>query len=135
MARIAGVELPREKRINIGLTAIFGIGRKLSGEILAQARIDPTKKVKELSSEETTQLQRMIDKYSVEGTLRQKITDDIKRLKTIGSYRGLRHSQNLPARGQRTQSNARTRRGKRKTVGAMKKQDLARLTASKKEKA
>jgi small subunit ribosomal protein S13 len=127
MARIAGVELPEEKRIDIGLTAIFGIGRRNVVGILAQAGIDPAKRVKNLTAEEVTKLQKVVDKFPVEGDLRKKITDDIERLKQVGTYRGLRHSQNLPVRGQRTRTNARTKRGKRKTIGAMKKKELARF--------
>lgn len=134
MARIAGVTLPEEKRIDIGLTIIFGIGRKISSEVLSKAKINPAKRVKELSAEEITKLQKLVDEYPIEGNLRQKIADNIKRLKTIGSYRGIRHIQGLPARGQRTRSNARTRRGKRRTIGALKKKDLARLEVTKKEK-
>lgn len=126
MARIAGVELPEEKRVDIGLTVIFGVGRKLSREILSQAKINPAKRIKELSSDEVTKLQKAVDQFPTEGTLRQRITDDIKRLKSIGAYRGIRHSQNLPVRGQRTRSNARTKRGKRRTMGAMRKKDLTR---------
>lgn len=134
MPRIAGVDLPAEKRIDIGLTAIYGLGRRSAYKILNQARIDPAKRVKSLTSEEVTKLQRLVDKWPVEGVLRKKIEENIKRLKAIGSYRGLRHSQNLPVRGQRTRSNARTKRGKRKTIGAMRKKDLARLEAMKKRK-
>jgi small subunit ribosomal protein S13 len=128
MARIAGVTLPEEKRVDIGLTVIFGLGRQNVGEILREAGVDPTKRVKNLTTEEVTKLQKAVDKFPVEGTLRKKIADDIKRLKTIGSYRGLRHTQNLPVRGQRTRTNARTKRGKRKTIGAMKKKELAKFT-------
>lgn len=127
MARIAGVTLAEEKRIDIGLTAIFGIGRRNVVGILAQAGVDPAKRVKNLTAEEITKLQKAVDKFPVEGDLRKKITDDIARLKQIGSYRGLRHSQNLPVRGQRTRTNARTKRGKRKTIGALKKKELARF--------
>lgn len=134
MARIAGVELPDEKRIDIGLAAIFGVGRKLSGQILSQAEVNPGKRVKELSLEELTRLQKAVEKHPVEGTLRQKVSTDIKRLQTTGAYRGVRHSQSLPARGQRTRSNARTRRGKRKTVGAMRKKEMTKLAATKAKK-
>lgn len=127
MARIAGVTLPEEKRIDIGLTVLFGIGRRNVVEILAQAGIDPAKRVKDLTAEEATKLQKVVDKFPVEGDLRKKIADDIGRLKQIGSYRGLRHIQNLPVRGQRTRTNARTKRGKRKTIGALKKKELARF--------
>jgi small subunit ribosomal protein S13 len=126
MARIAGVELIEERRADVGLTAIYGIGRKLSGQILFQAKIDPARRIKELTSEELTRLQKEVEKYPVEGALRQKVSGDIKRLKSINSYRGSRHVHSLPSRGQRTRSNARTRRGKRKTVGAIKKSDVAK---------
>lgn len=128
MARIAGVILPEEKRVDVGLTVIFGIGRQNVGEILGEAGVDPAKRVKNLTAEEVIKLQKAVDKFPVEGTLKKKITEDIKRLKTIGSYRGLRHIQNLPVRGQRTRTNARTKRGKRKTIGAMKKKELAKFT-------
>jgi len=127
LARIAGVELPQEKRIDIGLTALFGIGRRNVVKILAEAGVDPAKRVKDLTAEEVTKLQKVVDKFPVEGDLRKKITDDIERLKQIGTYRGSRHSQNLPVRGQRTRTNARTKRGKRKTIGALKKKELARF--------
>ncbi|TSC54498.1 MAG: small subunit ribosomal protein S13 [Microgenomates group bacterium LiPW_31] len=127
MARIAGVELPEEKRIDIGLTALFGIGRRNVVKILAEADVDPAKRVKNLTTEEVTRLQKAVDKFPVEGDLRKKIIDDIERLKQIGTYRGLRHSQNLPVRGQRTRTNARTKRGKRKTIGALKKKELTRF--------
>ncbi|PJC28328.1 30S ribosomal protein S13 [Candidatus Shapirobacteria bacterium CG_4_9_14_0_2_um_filter_39_11] len=127
MARIAGIELPEEKRIDIGLTVLFGIGRRNVVKILAEAGVDPAKRVKDLTAEEVTKLQKVVDKFPVEGDLRKKITDDIERLKQIGTYRGVRHIQNLPVRGQRTRTNARTKRGKRKTIGALKKKELARF--------
>lgn len=127
MARIAGIELPEEKRIDIGLTVLFGIGRRNVVKILAEAGVDPAKRVKDLTAEEVTKLQKVVDKFPVEGDLRKKITDDIERLKQIGTYRGARHIQNLPVRGQRTRTNARTKRGKRKTIGALKKKELARF--------
>ncbi len=127
MARIAGIELPEEKRIDIGLTVLFGIGRRNVVAILAEAGVDPAKRVKDLTAEEITKLQKVVDKFPVEGDLRKKITDDIERLKQIGTYRGVRHIQNLPVRGQRTRTNARTKRGKRKTIGALKKKELARF--------
>jgi len=127
LARIAGIELPEEKRIDIGLTVLFGTGRRNVVKILAEAGVDPAKRVKDLSAEEVTKLQKVVDKFPVEGDLRKKITDDIERLKQIGTYRGVRHIQNLPVRGQRTRTNARTKRGKRKTIGALKKKELARF--------
>ncbi|HHH41545.1 MAG: 30S ribosomal protein S13 [Chloroflexi bacterium] len=117
MARIAGVDLPRNKRVEIGLTYIYGIGRSLSNEILRQAGVDPNTRVKDLSEEEITRLREIIERnYRVEGDLRREVQMNIKRLMEIGCYRGLRHRRNLPVRGQRTRTNARTKRGPRKTV-------------------
>jgi small subunit ribosomal protein S13 len=134
MARIVGVVLPEGKRVDIGLTAIHGVGRNLAKEILLKADVDPAKRVKELSSEEITRLQKAVDQYLVEGALRQKVSDGVKRLKSIGAYRGMRHQAGLPVRGQRTRSNARTKRGRRRTVGALRKKDLAKTSAATKEK-
>lgn len=131
MARIAGITLPEEKRVDIGLTAIYGIGRRNVSDVLKKAKIDPAKKVADLTAPEVTRLTKVIDKIPVEGTLRKQIEENLKRLKSIGTYRGLRHAKGLPVRGQRTRSNARTRRGKRATVGAMRKKDLSRFTAMK----
>lgn len=131
MARIAGVTLPEEKRIDIGLTAIYGIGRSNVDNILETAKIDPAKRVADLTAPEVTRLARVIDKVPVEGTLRKQVAESIKRLKSIGSYRGIRHEKGMPVRGQRTRSNARTKRGRRKTIGAMRKKDLSRFTAVK----
>ncbi|MDP3974215.1 MAG: 30S ribosomal protein S13 [Candidatus Daviesbacteria bacterium] len=122
MARIAGVDLPENKRLDIGLTYIFGIGRSNVVNVIKETRIDAAKKVKELTEEEIGKLQKAIEKFKVEGDLRQEVEQNIKRLEEIGSYRGLRHKRGLPTRGQRTRSNARTRRGKRKTVGAISKE-------------
>ncbi len=117
MARIAGVELPRDKRVEIALTYIFGIGRSLSRDILQQARVNPDKRVKDLTESEVNVLRETIERnYKVEGDLRREIAMNIKRLIDIGCYRGLRHKMNLPVRGQRTRTNARTRKGPRKTV-------------------
>lgn len=132
MARIAGVDLPKEKRIDIGLTVLYGIGRCNVVGILNEAKIDPAKKVKDLTAEEITKLQKIVEKYPVEGTLRKKVIQDIERLKTIRCYRGIRHIQNLPSRGQRTRTNARTKRGAKKTVGALKKKDLAKFGTTEK---
>lgn len=123
MARIAGVDLPDKKRVDIGLTAVYGLGRENVKVVLAKAGLEPSKRVKDLSQEEIGRLQSAVDTIPTEGILRQRISEDIKRLKSIGSYRGSRHTHNLPARGQRTRSNARTRRGKRQTVGALKKEE------------
>ncbi len=123
MARIVGVDLPPQKRIIIGLTYIYGIGPSLSGKILAKTRIDPNKKSKDLTEEEILKLREAIKDIKVEGDLRKEVTMNIKRLMDIGAYRGLRHKKALPARGQRTRTNARTRRGKRKTVGSGRKKE------------
>jgi len=122
MARIAGVDLPRNKRGVIGLTYIYGIGRSRAQEILAQANIDENIKVNDWSDENIRTLSRIIqDEYTVEGELRSEVQMNIKRLMDIACYRGLRHRKGLPLRGQRTQTNARTRKGKRKTVANKKK--------------
>ncbi len=134
MPRISGAEIPSEKTVKIALTYIYGIGRKSATDILSKAKVDPVKRAKDLTPDEVSRLQKIIDTYPTEGTLRKKIQEEIKRLKDIGSYRGVRHSQNLPVRGQRTRSNARTKRGKRVTIGALRKKALARLEVAKKAK-
>ncbi len=122
MARIAGVDLPKKERVEIGLTRIFGIGRSLSKKILADTGVDPNKRVKDLTDEEVMKIRTEIERnYKVEGELRKEISMNIKRLMDIGCYRGLRHRMGLPVRGQRTRSNARTRKGPRKTVAGKKK--------------
>ena len=122
MARIAGVDLPREKRAEIGLTYIYGIGRATSNEILAKAGINPDTRIKELSEDQVNELRRIIDEdHLVEGDLRREIALNIKRLRDIKCYRGIRHAKGLPLRGQKTKTNARTRKGPRKTVSRKKK--------------
>jgi len=117
MARIAGVDLPRSKRVEIGLTYIYGIGRATSNNILSQAGVDPDTRVKDLTESEIAALREVIDReYQVEGDLRREVQMNIRRLMDIGCYRGLRHRRNLPVHGQRTRTNARTKRGPRKTV-------------------
>jgi small subunit ribosomal protein S13 len=117
MARIAGVDVPRNKRVEIGLTYIFGIGRTSSQEILAKTNINPDTRVQDLSEAEVTRLRQAIDQdYMVEGDLRREVAMNIKRLTEIGSYRGVRHRRHLPLHGQRTRTNARTRKGPKKTV-------------------
>lgn len=117
MARIAGVDLPKNKRTEIALTYVYGIGKSTSREILDQAGIDPDVRVKDLTEEDATRIRVIIDRdFKVEGDLRREIAQNIKRLQEIGSYRGLRHRRNLPVRGQRTRTNARTKRGSRRTV-------------------
>lgn len=121
MARIAGVDIPPNKRVEISLTYIFGIGRHTSQQILAEAGINPDVRVKDLADDEVNRLREIIDKnYRIEGDLRREIGLNIKRLQEIGCYRGLRHRRNLPVHGQRTRTNARTRRGVRKTVAGKK---------------
>jgi small subunit ribosomal protein S13 len=122
MARIAGVDLPREKRVEIGLTYIFGIGRTKSNEILAKTGVNPDTRVKDLTEEEVIKIREVIDKeYKVEGDLRREQALNIKRLMEINCYRGVRHKKNLPVRGPRTKTNARTRKGPRKLVAGKKK--------------
>ncbi len=128
MIRISGRNLPDDKRIEYALTNVYGIGWKKSSDILNKIGIDINKKVKDLTEEDVHKIQEEVSTFKVEGDLKEEINSNIKRLREIGSYRGVRHLRGLPARGQRTRSNARTRRGKRKTVGALKKEDLARLT-------
>ena len=122
MARIAGVDLPREKRVEIGLTYIFGIGPKTANDIIAATGIDPDIRVKDLTEDEAGKIRKIIDEeYLVEGDLRREVSLNIKRLMEIGSYRGIRHRRGLPVRGQNTKTNARTRKGPKKTVGRKKK--------------
>ncbi len=122
MARIAGVDLPREKRVEIGLTYIFGIGLTTSQQILRETAISPDTRVRNLTEEEVVRLREYIDrKLKVEGDLRREVSQNIKRLMEIGCYRGLRHRKGLPVRGQRTHTNARTRKGPRRQIGAKKK--------------
>ncbi|PLX31285.1 MAG: 30S ribosomal protein S13 [Clostridiales bacterium] len=122
MARIAGVDLPRDKRVEIGLTYIFGIGRSSSLEILEKAGINKDTRVKDLTEEEVSKLRQIIvDEHQVEGDLRREVSLNIKRLKEIGCYRGIRHRRGLPVRGQKTKTNARTRKGPKRMVGRKKK--------------
>ncbi len=121
MARIAGVDLPPNKRIDIALTYIYGIGRSLSKKILEEAKVDPSVKVKDLTDDEISRIQKLVEQYPVEGELRARVAQNIKRLIAIGCYRGLRHRRGLPVRGQRTRTNARTRKGPRRTVGVKRK--------------
>ena len=122
MARIAGVDLPREKRVEIGLTYVFGIGRSSATKILEATGINPDTRVKDLTEDEVNKLREVIDKeYKVEGDLRRSVSLDIKRLVEIGCYRGVRHRKGLPVRGQRTKTNARTRKGPKRTIAGKKK--------------
>jgi small subunit ribosomal protein S13 len=122
MARIAGVDLPREKRVEIGLTYIYGVGRTRAVQALEAASVDPSTRVRDLSEEEVKRLRDFIDaSYQVEGDLRREVAQNIKRKVEIGSYQGIRHRRGLPVRGQRTHTNARTRKGPKRTVGGLKK--------------
>jgi small subunit ribosomal protein S13 len=122
MARLSGIDIPREKRVEIALTYIYGIGLPTSQKILAQANVNPDTRVRDLTEDQVNRLREIIDRrYKVEGDLRREVALNIKRLQEIGSYRGLRHRRNLPARGQRTKTNARQRRGPKRTVGVRRK--------------
>ncbi|KKU88298.1 MAG: 30S ribosomal protein S13 [Candidatus Gottesmanbacteria bacterium GW2011_GWA2_47_9] len=134
MARIAGVDLPTEKRLDIALTYLYGIGRTNVVPIIKEAGLEANRRVGTLSDEETNRIAKIIEKkYVVEGDLRKNVSDTIKRLIEIKSYRGTRHARKLPARGQRTRSNARTKRGKRVTIGALKKEDRVKTETTKTE--
>ena len=133
MARISGIDLAKEKRVDIGLTGIYGVGRKNVEEILMEAKVDAAKRINQLTDEELARINKVMEHFLVEGDLRKKVSQNIQRLKAIGSYRGSRHIKGLPARGQRTRSNARTKRGKRKTIGALKKEAMAKVETKAKE--
>lgn len=125
--RVVGVNIPEEKRVDIALTYIYGVGRSNVINILKKADIKPERRLKTLSEEELGKIQKILETYKIEGDLRAEIVGNIKRLREITSYRGTRHAKALPARGQRTRSNARTKRGKRVTIGAIKKEDAVKM--------
>lgn len=129
MTRLVGVELQDKWKLPFALTKVKGIGWPLSLKILKELKLDVSKKIAELSPEDLSKLTAKVEEYPVEGELVRRVKSDVARLKTIGSYRGIRHARSLPVRGQRTRTNARTKRGKRKTVGAFKKEALAKTTA------
>jgi small subunit ribosomal protein S13 len=129
--RISGINLPDEKRVDIGLSYLFGVGRRNVVHILKKAEVDASKRIKTLTEDEQKRIQKVLETHKLEGDLRVEIQGNIKRLKEIGSYRGIRHMRNLPSRGQRTKSNARTKRGKRVTIGAIKKEEAAKILAAK----
>lgn len=134
MARIAGIDIPKEKRVEIGLTYIYGVGRSLASRILKEVNIDPNIRIKDLTDEQVSKINSYIMReFKVEGESRRDITANIKRLMDIGSYRGLRHRRNLPVRGQRTHTNARTRKGPRKTVGVTRKAATTKMGGPKAE--
>lgn len=122
MARIAGVDIPNEKKVEVSLRYLYGIGPTNSLKVLELAKVEPGIRVKDLTDEQVARLQKVVEAMPVEGELRREVVQNIKRLEEIGSYRGLRHRKNLPVRGQRTKSNARTKRGKRMTVGTVRKE-------------
>jgi small subunit ribosomal protein S13 len=125
--RVVGVNVPDNKRVDIALTYIYGLGRSNVLPVLEKAKIEITKKAKDLTEEELSRIQKVLETYKIEGDLRADVANDIKRLKEVSSYRGMRHARSLPARGQRTRSNARTKRGKRVTIGAIKKEVAAKM--------
>lgn len=133
MARIAGIDLQDSWKVDFALTKIRGLGWSLSKKIMKDAKIPNTKRVSDLSADEVSKISSELEKYQIEGDLARTVRGNIQRLQVIGSYRGLRHTRNLPVRGQRTRTNARTKRGKRKTVGAFKKEILSRMTTGKTE--
>lgn len=130
MPRIAGIDIPEKKRVDIALTYIYGIGRTNVIGVLSEAKVEGNKRVNDLSADELSRIQKIVDAIKVEGDLRKELSQNITRLREIGSYRGLRHAKGLPLRGQRTRTNARTKRGKRMTIGALKKEVLATKTAA-----
>lgn len=132
--RISGVNVPDQKRVDIALTYLYGIGRKNVVDVLKKAEIDASKRVKTLSEEEQKRIQKALETYKTEGDLRVEVQGNIRRLKEINSYRGMRHARGLPVRGQRTRSNARTKRGKRMTIGAIKKEVAAKMETATKTK-
>ncbi len=135
MLRIAGVDIPEEKKLLFALQYIYGVGPKVASEVVKQANLSADKRARDLTSEEIGRIQTILDQYLTEGDLKRKVADDIDRLRRIKSYRGLRHSMSLPARGQRTRSNSRTVRGnKRQTIGSMTKEMAAKLEESKSAK-
>ena len=132
--RLASVTIPDNKRVDIALTYIYGIGRSNVGLVLTNSNVDAAKKAKDLTEDEIKRLTKVLEKYKIEGDLRAEIAGNIRRLKESGTYRGIRHTKGLPGRGQRTRSNARTKRGKRVTIGAIKKEVAAKMEAAAKAK-
>lgn len=125
--RISGINLPDEKRVDIGLSYLYGVGRKNVVAILEKAKVAPSTRIKTLSEDEQKRIQKVLEEHKIEGDLKVEIQGNIKRLRELGTYRGIRHSKNLPVRGQRTKSNARTKRGKRLTIGAIKKEVATKM--------
>ncbi|OGH10981.1 MAG: 30S ribosomal protein S13 [Candidatus Levybacteria bacterium RIFCSPLOWO2_01_FULL_36_13] len=125
--RISGINLPDNKRVDIGLSYLYGIGRSNVTTVLSKASVDASKRIKDLSEDEQKRIQKALEEYKIEGDLRVETAGNIKRLRELGAYRGTRHTKNLPVRGQRTKSNARTKRGKRVTIGAIKKEMAVKM--------
>ncbi|MGH7204391.1 MAG: 30S ribosomal protein S13 [Candidatus Levyibacteriota bacterium] len=134
MMRIVGVTIPDEKRVDIALSYIYGIGRSNVVDVLKKAEVDGDKRAKTLTEDEVKRLTKVLESYKIEGDLKADIAGNISRLRDIGAYRGIRHARGLPSRGQRTRSNARTKRGKRMTIGAIKKEVMAKMEAAQKAK-
>lgn len=135
MPRISGIDIPDHKKVAISLRYIYGVGPKIADEIVAKTKISLDKRARDLTTDEISRIQILLEKYLVEGDLRRQISENIGRVKRLRAYRGIRHMMNLPCRGQRTRSNARTRRGSRRTVGALSKEVAAKLDVAKTEKA
>jgi small subunit ribosomal protein S13 len=133
--RLVGVTIPDEKRVDIALSYIYGIGRKNAVDVLKKAEVASEKRAKTLTEDEIKRLTKVLETYKIEGDLKAEIAGNVRRLRDIGSYRGMRHAHGLPARGQRTRSNARTKRGKRVTIGAIKKEVMAKIEQAQKVKA
>lgn len=125
--RISGINIPDDKRVDIGLSYLYGVGRKNVVEILEKAKVNPSTRIKSLSEDEQKRIQKVLEEHKIEGDLKVEVQGNIKRLRDLGTYRGIRHSKNLPVRGQRTKSNARTKRGKRLTIGAIKKEVATKM--------
>lgn len=134
MPRIAGIDIPDYKKVRFALRSLYGIGPSNVEDVLRESGVEGDKRARDLSTDELNRIQRVLEKYNIEGNLRRLINDNIDRLKRVKSYRGMRHMMGLPARGQRTKTNARTRKGGKKTVGAMTKEMAAKLDAAKKGK-
>ena len=128
--RVAGVNIPEQKRVDRALAYIYGVGASNVYGILEQAKIDPARRLKELSEEEIIRIQKVLDTIKIEGDLRAEVSQNVKRLREISAYRGIRHTRGLPSRGQRTRSNARTKRGKRVTIGAIRKEVAEKMAAA-----
>lgn len=131
MPRIAGIDIPEHKKVRFSLRYVYGVGPKIADDVLRDANVNPDKRARELTADEVNRIQRVLEKFTLEGNLRRMVNENIDRLKRVRAYRGLRHIAGLPARGQRTRSNARTKRGAKRTVGSMTKEMAAKLDAAK----